>query len=138
MNIDVVADTGYIVALANNRDRHHHECLRIHQLQRIIWLPQTVLAEVSYMLTRERGQLMMTKFVLELPITKYRLLALDSADVIRAGELLLQYKGTRLDFVDASVIALAERLHITRILTLDKRDFGMVRPQHVEIFELLP
>ena len=40
--------------------------------------------------------------------------------------------------VDASVIALAERLGVTTIATLDWRHFTVVRPRHVEAFRLLP
>jgi predicted nucleic acid-binding protein len=40
--------------------------------------------------------------------------------------------------VDASLIALAERLPTKRIATLDRRHFSVVRPAHVEAFELLP
>jgi hypothetical protein len=29
-------------------------------------------------------------------------------------------------------------MNITRILTVDRRDFSIVRPRHVEHFELLP
>jgi predicted nucleic acid-binding protein len=36
------------------------------------------------------------------------------------------------------VIAVAERLNIVRVLTLDRRDFDMVRPSHIPHFELLP
>jgi hypothetical protein len=36
------------------------------------------------------------------------------------------------------VIALAERLTVTRVMTLDVRHFQIVRPRHVESFELLP
>jgi predicted nucleic acid-binding protein len=40
--------------------------------------------------------------------------------------------------VDASIIALAERLRERQIATLDHRHFGVVRPWHVQRFELLP
>ncbi|MDQ2738090.1 MAG: VapC toxin family PIN domain ribonuclease, partial [Actinomycetota bacterium] len=40
--------------------------------------------------------------------------------------------------VDATVIAVAERLGITEIATLDRRHFSVVRPAHVEAFTLLP
>jgi len=39
---------------------------------------------------------------------------------------------------DASVIAIAERLSITTIMTTDRRHFAAVRPSHVEAFTLLP
>ena len=56
----------------------------------------------------------------------------------RALELLRRYEDARLGFVDASVVAIAERLKIERILTTDRRDFSLVRPRHCKQFELLP
>jgi predicted nucleic acid-binding protein len=41
------------------------------------------------------------------------------------------------DVADAFVVALAERLGATRIVTFDRR-FADVRPNHVDAFELLP
>jgi predicted nucleic acid-binding protein len=35
-------------------------------------------------------------------------------------------------------MAVAERYEITRILTLDRRDFEIVRPAHIAHFEILP
>lgn len=49
-----------------------------------------------------------------------------------------QYADANLDFVDAIIAAIAERLNITRILTLDQRDFRLIRPHHCEAFDILP
>ncbi len=35
-------------------------------------------------------------------------------------------------------MALAERLDVTTIATLDHRDFRVVRPAHTDAFELIP
>jgi len=43
-----------------------------------------------------------------------------------------------LGLVDASVVAVAERLGVTSIATLNARDFHVVRPRHAEAFTLLP
>ncbi len=40
--------------------------------------------------------------------------------------------------VDASVVAMAERLNISEVATLDHRHFNVVRPRHVESLTLLP
>ena len=40
--------------------------------------------------------------------------------------------------VDATVIALAERLGVTSVATLDRRHFGVVKPAHTDAFEMLP
>ena len=54
------------------------------------------------------------------------------------AELVEAYADLRLGTVDASVIALAERLGLTSVATLDRRHFAVVRPIHVEAFTLLP
>jgi predicted nucleic acid-binding protein len=48
------------------------------------------------------------------------------------------YPKLGLGLVDASVIALAERLGETKVATLDRRRFSVVRPRHCEHLELLP
>jgi predicted nucleic acid-binding protein len=59
-------------------------------------------------------------------------------DLRRALELLRSYEEARIGFVDATVVAVAERLKISRILTTDRRDFSIVRPRHCKTFELPP
>jgi len=63
---------------------------------------------------------------------------LHPADLERTAELVGQYRDLPLGTVDASVVAAAERLDIHTIATLDRRHFGVVRPRHVEAFELVP
>jgi predicted nucleic acid-binding protein len=46
--------------------------------------------------------------------------------------------GGRHEYVDATVVAMAERLGSVRLYTLDRRDFGIIRPRHVASLELLP
>ena len=48
------------------------------------------------------------------------------------------YRDMPLGTVDASVIAVAERLKVKHIATLDRKHFTVVKPAHVEAFELLP
>jgi predicted nucleic acid-binding protein len=60
------------------------------------------------------------------------------ADYTRAAEILERYADSRIDFVDCMIAAMAERLNITRILTLDQRHFRLFRPNHCDAFELLP
>ena len=59
-------------------------------------------------------------------------------DLARMAELLLRYSDLPLGTVDASIVALAERLNVVKIATLDRRDFAVVRATHVEAFELVP
>ena len=59
-------------------------------------------------------------------------------DLIRCRELVAEYRDLDLGLADASVIAVAERLGIRRILTLDERDFRAVRPRKRRPLTLLP
>ena len=54
--------------------------------------------------------------------------ALTEQDVISVAEILDEYADSRIDFVDASIMAIAERYEIKKILTLDQRDFRLYRP----------
>ena len=51
---------------------------------------------------------------------------------------LLTYADLPLGAVDASVIAVAERVGASEVATLDRRHFSVVRPRHVGAFALLP
>jgi len=59
--------------------------------------------------------------------------ALDDGD-----ELADQYGDMDLGTVDAAVIAIAERLNVTTLATINPRDFRVVRPAHCDAFELDP
>ena len=133
-----IADTSFVVALANQNDRYHRACDEIRRREEIIILPQSVLAEVGYMLRREIGNQGVIHFLRSLHLTKYRPLPLEQRDLLRVADILEQYADSRIDFVDATVAAVAERLEITRILTLDRRDFQILRPAHSHHFEILP
>ncbi|MHB8450517.1 MAG: hypothetical protein ACYDAQ_08745 [Mycobacteriales bacterium] len=48
------------------------------------------------------------------------------------------YASLPLDGTDASLIAVAERLRVPRLATLNTRDFHVVRPRHIDAFTLFP
>lgn len=133
-----VADTGFILALGNADDQFHHACNAIKRQEQIIYVPQSVLAEVGYMLNRDIGSQGLARFLRTLSETKYRVVPLELRDILRTADLLEKYADTRPDFVDLSIVAVAERMLIRRILTIDRRDFQIIRPAHIDHFELLP
>ncbi len=52
---------------------------------------------------------------------------LGAADVGRASALMAKYHDLPMDFADATLVVLAERLGTPRIFTLDRKDFGAYR-----------
>ena len=78
------------------------------------------------------------RFLTELMLGNLIVEQVHASDWSRIAELVERYADLPLGTVDASVVAAAERLGATSIATLDRRHFSVVRPKHVESFELLP
>lgn len=134
-----VADSSFVIAVALATEAAHQTCVMTYrQQQNKILLPQSTLAEVGYLITREGGNQATATFLRRLPETKYRVIPLEAEDFLRTAQLLEEYHTARLDFVDATIIAVAERTKASLILTLDRRDFGIVRPSHLPHFDILP
>ena len=134
----VIADTGFVVALANRSDKRHADVAPIYLQYPQIWLPQVVLVEVAYLIGRDAGIATVVKFLQGLPSSRFELIAATEQDLGRTARILEQYTDSRIDFVDASVIAIAERLNIKTVLTIDQRDFRLFRPTHCQSFTLKP
>lgn len=62
----------------------------------------------------------------------------EAGDWMRIAALVAAYRDLPLGTVDASVVAAAERLHAGRIATLDHRHFSVIRPAHIDAFDLVP
>jgi len=63
---------------------------------------------------------------------------LTVADFARMADLVVTYGSLPLGTTDASVVAVAERLKVAEVATLDRRHFTVVRPSHVNALTLLP
>ncbi len=90
------------------------------------------------MVGRNAGSLGVVHFLRNLSTSHFQLTALADQDVTRISEILDQYADSRIDFVDASVMAVVERYGSRTVLTLDQRDFRLYRPVHCHSFEILP
>lgn len=135
----ILVDTGPIVALINDRDDRHQECRALlEQLPGPLLVPATVATEVCILLERRRGTHAELAFLADIRAGHFTLVESLSVDLDRVAELVAKYDNLPLGTVDASVIALAERLGLNTVVTLDRRDFTAVRPTHVPALALLP
>lgn len=138
----LVCDTGPLVAAALHTDKHHHECVELftgmHLAGRELVLPTPVIAEVGYLLAREASADVESSFLRSLADGSFKPVELTSADYGRMADLVDQYDDLPLGTTDAAVVALAERLNVDEIATIDHRHFTVVRPRHVKAFTLLP
>ena len=132
-----IIDTNVMFASINIADTHHARCRELLEGRRFeLVVPMLCVAEVSHLVNRDLGAHVEAGFleslgelVVEPP---------ESSDWTRIAALVRRYADFPLGAVDASIVALAERLGVTTLFTLDRRHFGAIRPAHVESFTLLP
>jgi uncharacterized protein len=138
----IVCDTGPLVAAALSNDADHAACVRLfndmHAAGRDLLVPATVTPEVGYLLAREAGARVESLFLRSLAEGDFAAVDLTAADYARMAELVDTYGDLPLGTTDASVIAVAERLKLADVATLDRRHFTVVRPSHVNSLTLLP
>jgi uncharacterized protein len=135
----IVVDTGPLYAIADRDDAWHHRTVRFLETNHDdLIVPASVVPEASYLLLSHLGPVAERQLIQSIVSGELAVEDLTIPDYRRTLEFLRRYESARIGFVDASVMAVAERLKIQRILTIDRRDFSMVRPRHCKAFELLP
>jgi len=134
----VIVDTGILFALANRKDRNHRAAAAIFSLPDPKTVPEPVVVETDWMISSNLGIRAEIAFLRSLDEGAFSTEGTTRADRQRALELIETYADADLGYIDATTIAIAERLGETRIATLDRRDFSLVRPRHTQAFELLP
>lgn len=97
-----------------------------------------VIAETAWLLLDRIGAEAQIRFLEMVAAEEVEAVGLVGADWQRIAELVAVYSDLRLDVVDASTIAVAERLGQKTVATLEHRDFRTVRPAHVPAFDLVP
>ena len=135
----LIIDTGVIYALADRKDDWHAAAARfMSDFSGRLFIPSTVVPEACYRLNTDLGQDAEMGFVQALINREMILEYSTTQDLARIAELLKKYRDANIGFVDASVVAIAERLKICGILTTDRRHFETIKPQHCKEFRLLP
>lgn len=135
----LILDTGPVVALLDSADPEHDRCVAmVDSVGEDLVIPILVLVEVDYWLLKLYGPEPWQTFVEDIERGAYRLHPLAESALARAAELERHYASLDLGLVDAAVIATCEQLDESKVATLDRRDFSVVRPRHCEYLTLLP
>ena len=137
----MLVDSGFVYAVYSVKDKHHEKAMGI--LTSLppnvdFLLPTITLVEVAYLLNVKVGYHAIPSFVKQMQRSRFDFEYLVEDDLVRIQALMEQYADVRLDFVDAAIVAMAERLNVRHILTVDQRDFRIIRPHHCNHFELWP
>ena len=135
----ILADAAPQIAAFNEDDPDHGRCARfLLEAREAFAIPSVVITEVVYFLAREKKFAAEVRFLRVLASGSLPVVEPRASDFLRASDLVEQYAGFPLGTVDALIVAMAERLKVTTILTLDRRHFGAIRPIHCDWFTLVP
>lgn len=135
----LVCDTGPLLAALDAADADHRACSAlVADAREDLVVPTLVLAELDYWCHKRLSADAWLVFLDDVIEGAYRTEAPTPADVRRCRHLQEQYKDLHLGVVDASVLALVERLGERKVATLDHRHFATVRPAHATALALLP
>jgi predicted nucleic acid-binding protein len=135
----IIVDTGPLYAAADTSDSHHRACVAaLEETSEQLVVPVSVMIESCFLIERHLGPTAEAAFIRSLGPSGLTVEPLGETDLERMAALITTYADLPLGAVDTSVIAVAERLGITTVMTIDRRHFSVVRPRHIEAFALLP
>lgn len=135
----ILLDASGLIAALNEDERLHSDCAAaLNDEVGSKLLSPFIAAEVDYLLATKIGQDAELAFLGEVSRRAYDLAVFDAGDVAKATSVIERYSDQKIGLADASIVVLAERYGTTRILTLDRRHFEVLRPLQGGRFEILP
>ncbi|HEY4103924.1 MAG TPA: PIN domain-containing protein [Polyangiaceae bacterium] len=124
----ILADTGFWLALANARDRHHETAKRaLARLDQPLITTWPVMTETCHLLLARVGESSARAFIDSATRGAFSAFDLLPEHLPRISKLMLKYAKLPMDLADASLVIAAEELGTGRILSTDQRDFGAYR-----------
>ena len=111
-------DTGVLVAAAVRSEPHHDQV--VAALQSTVGMrlvPSPVIVEAVFLIRRARGSEAAARWLRCLLAADSGIVVLEPEiqDLSRAAEFMSEYADASLDFVDAVIVALAERMRNPRV-----------------------
>ena len=135
----MIVDTGVLYAVLDRDDQHHAAAVDlIATTDAVLRVPMLVIAEVTHLAGTRLGTEAEVRFLGDVASGELIPEPVHPADWERIAELVARYRDLPLGTVDASLVALAERLGETDVASFDRRDLTVVRPRHCEALTLLP
>lgn len=135
----LILDTGPLYAALDRSDQDHAACRTlIEKAEEPLVIPSPVLVEVDYWIGQRLTPGVLVALLADIESGAYRVEDLQPADYTRVSELCDRYADADIGFVDAAVFAIVERLGETKLATLDRRHFSLLRPRHRDAITLVP
>jgi uncharacterized protein len=137
--MEAIIDTSAIVGLVDKSCQQHERITDIIKKTDIdLIVPSPVIPEACYMLNKKFGHYIEIKFIEEIISVNFHLEIIKFLDLVRIVEILKKYSTLDIGYVDGAIVAIAERLKINRIITLDRKHFNSLVPLGFDYFEIYP
>lgn len=134
-----IVDTSALVALLRTGEPQHAAVAAAIAAERgSLVVPLPVVVETAQLIGSRLGPAAESAWLRSLAAGPWAIEPSTTPDLERAADLIDRYREADIGLVDATIVAMAERLGSIRLYALDRRDFSIVRPRHVAAFELLP
>lgn len=132
----MLVDAGPLVAILDRGDREHDACVAaLKSLREPLVTVWPAFTEAMYLL----GESWQAQKALwsRLETEALTLAPLDDTDAPRMRALMEKYRDLPMDFADAALVRVAERDSVTRIFTLDRKQFSIYRAGRQRRFSLV-
>ena len=132
-----LVDTGPLVAYLDERDPWHDRVSVVFDSDpAVLWTTMPIITETMYFLRTAVEAC--SEFVGFLRDAHMKVEAFSSLDELnRAAVLMKKYRDVPMDFADASLVVLAEKIGVRDILTIDRRGFRAFRVHGRQAFHLV-
>lgn len=131
----IIADTGFWVALLNQKDTYHEQArLALQEHNEPLITTWSVVTETCYLLLTRKNVQTQIKFIEQLNQGLFTVFNLECFHGEKIAALMKQYADLPMDLADASLVILAEHLGHGRIFSTDQRDFYTYRWKNTEPF----
>jgi uncharacterized protein len=130
-------DTGPLVAyLVASEEDHLQVATRLDAFTGQLFTTSAVITEAMYFLApARRGPVLLAEFVAQsgMQVVDFS----QAEELAEAASRMEKYKNVPMDYADATLVLLAERLEVFELLTLDRRGFSAFRSLRGRHFSLV-
>ena len=134
----ILLDTSGLLALLDAGEPTHRQALAAISGKHPLMVTDLILAETDYLVLKRLGVKAEQELLDQILEGAFLREPISVDDLRRAREIVKRYADAAVGLTDATAMAVAERLSIEEVLTLDRRHFSPFRTRKGRALELLP
>lgn len=134
----IIADTGFWLALSDEKDSYHQAAnIAFQTYDEPLITTWPVITETCYLLLDRKGVMAQVKFIRNYYQDLFSVFELNPEHGESIAQLMQKYANLPMDLADVSLVILAEYLGHGRIFSVDQRDFNTYRWKNTKPFQNL-